>query len=169
MKAIEKFRVVPVPKILLDRHRDLDIDQDLLITIIKLIGLNQDQINLSDLFVQSSFTRDEVAKLLASGIFELNTYNGNQYLDLNSLYEKIDLLLNNDIKFDQEIKRISNTYNKLFGHTIGTIELHILESWLENGYSVDKIIDAIRVSHMNNVDNMSYIEKVLIQKDANEN
>ena len=63
-----------------------------------------------------------------------------------------------------DTKKESDIYEliqKEFGRTIGSIEIEIINAWLENNISEDLIKEALKEAVFNGVFNLRYIDKIL--------
>lgn len=108
MKEINKYRVINVPKLLIDNYEDLKISTNNLVSIIKILGLNQDMISVAKLANSDILSRDAVGELLSSDILDTHDLNGELVLDINSIYQKLEKISNKPISN----KDLIETYTK---------------------------------------------------------
>lgn len=82
---------------------------------------------------------------------------------LDDFYNKMSLLVMEEVN-TTDTKKESDIYEliqKEFGRTIGTIEIEIINAWLENNISEDLIKEALKEAVFNGVFNLRYIDKIL--------
>lgn len=164
MKAIDKYKIIPVPKILIEHYKNINISDDLLLTIIKLLSLEMNQISISKLLIDNNlFNRDEIANLLASGIFPLKVKDGDQIIELNSIYERLESYLNKEQENHDLLTQVSDFFRDLYKRNLNLEDMKIFESLIEDGYDFDDISIAIKLAYTNKVDNPNYIEKITKQ------
>lgn len=87
-----------------------------------------------------------------------------EYISLSFFYEKINLLILDEINNDDEIdESIFSTIEREFGRTLSPIEYEIVKAWLDSGISIDLIKEALKEATFNGVSNLRYIDKILYE------
>ena len=78
----------------------------------------------------------------------------------------------NEIKSDYKIKEtesiktdIYSVFEKEFGRTLSTMDYEIINAWIENGFSEELILEALKEAVYNGAPNLRYIDKVLYEWD----
>lgn len=87
-----------------------------------------------------------------------------EYISLESLYQKLSLLLIDEINNDEEDNdSIFAVIEKEFGRTLSPIEYEIVKAWIDSGISFDLIKEALKEATFNGVSNLRYIDKILYE------
>ena len=88
-----------------------------------------------------------------------------EYVLLDEFYEKVSLLMMKDINNDKNNTDtdIYELIQKEFGRTLGTIEIEIINAWLESNISEELIKEALKEAVFNGVFNLKYIDKILYE------
>jgi len=87
-----------------------------------------------------------------------------EYISLESLYQKLSLMIIDEINNDDEIdNNIFAVIEKEFGRTLSPIEYEIVKAWLDSGISLDLIKEALKEATFNGVNNLRYIDKILYE------
>ena len=95
-------------------------------------------------------------------ILKLTTTNNKVYEEriiLDELYNKLALLIINE----KEVKEttIYDKFEKEFGRTLSPMEYEIIGAWLDNNYTEEMIVEALKEAIYNGVTNLRYIDKIL--------
>lgn len=85
-----------------------------------------------------------------------------EYILLDDFYDKVSLLMM-DSANDKNDTDIYELIQKEFGRTIGTIEIEIINAWLENNIPEELIKEALKEAVFNGVFNLKYIDKILYE------
>lgn len=91
-----------------------------------------------------------------------------EYIVLKPFYEKLsqimmDDFVNNDMEQAQEKKTIYDKVSDGFARPISFIEREIIASWVENGFSEDLILAALKETVYNGVSNLRYMDRILYE------
>lgn len=121
-----------------------------------------------ELNLELDYVMDIINTLADKGFIKVDVIKGErglreEYIILDDFYEKISLLVMNDIHNKGEETDIYELIQKEFGRTIGTIEIEIINAWLENNISEDLIKEALKEAVYNGVFNLKYIDKILYE------
>lgn len=87
-----------------------------------------------------------------------------EYISLDLLYKKISNLL---IEAKEE-KTIDNSdifsiFEKEFGRPISSMECQIIKGWIDDNFSHELLIEALKEAVYNGVTNLRYIEKIIYE------
>ena len=85
-----------------------------------------------------------------------------EYILLDDFYDKVSLLMMDSVN-DKNDTDIYELIQKEFGRTIGTIEIEIINAWLENNIPEELIKEALKEAVFNGVFNLKYIDKILYE------
>ena len=86
-----------------------------------------------------------------------------EIIKLDDFYNKISLMLLDDINKDEVDSSIFEIIEKEFGRTLSPIEYEIIKTWLDNNYNEDLIKEAVKEATFNGVSNLRYIDKILYE------
>ena len=84
-----------------------------------------------------------------------------EYLSLDMFYEKLSLLVVEQLNVKEEDDSIFKVLESELGKTLSPIETEIVKAWKESNYSDEIIKEAIKESVYNGVANLRYIDKIL--------
>ena len=167
-KVIDLIRNEPfyIPNILLKNYRKLNITDSELIVLVYLINtdisFNPKQI-AKDLNFDLSEIMNIITSLTEKGILKIDIINKKvreEVINLEELYKKLGFIVVND-----EIKENSNNifdiFEKDFGRTLSPIDYEIITDWQKN-YNDEIILLALKEAVFNGVNNLRYIDKILI-------
>ncbi len=83
---------------------------------------------------------------------------------LDDLYNKISFIMMEDYnKKDTDGSEIFQYIEKEFGRTLGSIEIQIINAWLESNISEDLIKEALKEAVLNGVTNLKYMDTILYE------
>ena len=167
-KVIDLIRNEPfyIPNILLKNYRKLNITDSELIVLVYLINtdisFNPKQI-AKDLNFDLSEIMNIITSLTEKGILKIDIINKKvreEVINLEELYKKLGFIVVND-----EIKENSNNifdiFEKEFGRTLSPMDYEIITDWQKN-YNDEIILLALKEAVFNGVNNLRYIDKILI-------
>ena len=87
-----------------------------------------------------------------------------EYISIESLYQKISLMVFDEINNDEEIdSNIFAIIEKEFSRTLSPIEYEIVKAWIDSGISDNLIKEALKEATFNGVSNLRYIDKILYE------
>lgn len=138
-------------------------EQDLIVLI---FILNTDNV-FNPQSISSSLNMDlknvmeSIDNLVSNNLISLETITENgvkDVINLNKLYEKLALLINEEKKDDN--KNIYEVFEKELGRTISPSELAVIADFTEN-YDEEIIILALKEAIFNGVRNLRYIDSIL--------
>lgn len=167
-------RPVIIPRLIFNNYKRLNVTEEELIVLIFIIDLGN-KINYNpDIFVNElnmeKFKAMEILnslyeKKLINIIVEKNSNNKTEeFITLDLLYSKI-LNLFKEVQDTTSINTdntdIFSIFESEFGRTISPIEYEIIKGWFDDGFSYEIIFEALREATYNNVNNLSYIDKIL--------
>jgi len=166
-------RPVIVPRMIFNNYKRLNITEEELIILIFIIDLGNKISYNPDIFVEElNIEKFKVMELLNSLyekkliniIVEKNNFNKTEeFISLDLLYNKI-LNLFKETKDDNiENTDIFSIFEKEFGRTISPMEYEIIKGWINDKFSYELIIEALKEATYNNVTSLSYIDKILYE------
>ncbi len=107
-----------------------------------------------------------ISSLEANKLIELKVIKNDknvmeEYLSLDMFYEKLSLLVVEQLNIKEEDDSIFKVLESELGKTLSPIETEIVKAWKESNYSDEIIKEAIKESVYNGVANLRYIDKIL--------
>lgn len=166
-------RPVIIPRMIFNNYKRLNITEEELIILIFIIDLGNKISYNPDIFVEElNIEKFKVMELLnnlyekkiINIIVEKNSFNKTEeFISLDLLYNKI-LNLFKETKDDNiENTDIFSIFEKEFGRTISPMEYEIIKGWINDKFSYELIIEALKEATYNNVTSLSYIDRILYE------
>lgn len=162
-----------MPLFFLKNYKKLKLELDEFIFLMYLYNLGDkclfDPNKFSkDLNISNKNVMTYVGKLSDKGLISVKTLKTDkglmeEYITLDDFYNKMSLSVMEEVN-TPDTKKESDIYEliqKEFGRTIGSIEIEIINAWLENNISEDLIKEALKEAVFNGVFNLRYIDKIL--------
>lgn len=165
---ILKNGYIVVPKLLLRNYKKLKITEKELLILLVLI--DNSEFDPQRMAQEVGMTSKEVLTLVNSltqkDIIVLNSVTNNnvceEYISLDSLYEKLALILMEN-KEEKLSSNIFDIFEKEFGRTLSPMEYEIIGAWIEAGFEEETIKLALKEAIYNGVTNLRYIDKILYE------
>ena len=164
-----------IPKILLSNYKDLKINEKELIVLIYMLNDNSNLFNPGKISKELNLKLPEVLEIIEklnnSDLITINTEKNNgvleEIVDLSNFYKKLAYLIVNKEKVESvnEDKQtnIYDDFEREFGRTLSPIEYELISGWLENEFSEEIILCALKEAVFNGVSNLRYIDKILYE------
>ena len=160
-----------VPLILLSNYKKIKINEKELIILIYLMNQKSSVFNpqkiSEDLNIEVSEVLESIEVLSNSDLITINTLKDNglleERIDLSNLYNKLAYLNINEEETKEENTNIYDSFEKEFARTLSPIEYELIKSWLDNDYSEELILCALKEAVYNGVKNLRYIDKILYE------
>lgn len=160
-----------VPLILLSNYKKLKINEKELIIIIYLMNQKSSVFNpqkiSEDLNIEISEVLESIEVLSNADLITINTLKDNglleERIDLSNLYNKLAYLNINEEDTKEETTNIYDSFENEFARTLSPIEYELIKSWLDNDYSEELILCALKEAVYNGVKNLRYIDKILYE------
>ena len=167
-----KNRDLVIPRILFMNYKDLNITNEELILIIYIVNEKNLIFNAKKIGNDLKLSMGEVLTLINSLSskdlisLEITTIDGvrEEYIDINKLYKKLAyFVINEEVDTKQTDTNIFDTFESEFGRTLSPIEYELITGWLDNGFSEELVICALKEAVYNGVSNLRYIDKILFE------
>jgi DNA replication protein len=167
-----KNRDLVIPRILFMNYKDLNITNEELILIIYIVNEKNLIFNAKKIGNDLKLSMGEVLTLINSLSskdlisLEITTIDGvkEEYIDVNKLYKKLAyFVINEEVDTKQTDTNIFDTFESEFGRTLSPIEYELITGWLDNGFSEELVICALKEAVYNGVSNLRYIDKILFE------
>ncbi len=167
-KVIDLIKNEPfyVPNILLKNYRKLNITDSELIVLIYLINTDI-SFNPKQIAKDLNFDLNEVMNIITSltekNILKIDIINKKvreEIINLEELYKKLGFIVVND-EIKEKTNNIFDVFEKEFGRTLSPMDYEIISEWQKN-YHDELILLALKEAVFNGVNNLRYIDKILI-------
>lgn len=166
-------RPVIIPRMIFNNYKRLNITEEELIILIFIIDLgnkisyNPDifvsELNIEKFKVMELLNSLSEKKLITITVEKNKNNKTEEFISLDLLYNKI-LNLFKEVKDDNiENTDIFSIFESEFGRTISPMEYEIIKGWINDKFSYEIIIEALKEATYNNVTSLSYIDKILYE------
>lgn len=146
-------------------YRRLNMNEQDLVVLTFLLNTNENIFNpqniASSLNIDLKNVMESVDNLVSNNLISIDTISDNgvkDFINLNKLYEKLALLINEEKKEDNT--NIYEIFEKELGRTISPSELAVIADFTEN-YSAEIIVLALKEAVFNGARNLRYIDSIL--------
>lgn len=154
-----------IPKILLTNYRKLKINEKELIFLMYLINYPEfnpenisNELNIKPkdvLTLINSLSKKDIVKIKNRVVNNIRE----EYISLDELYNKLALIIMDDD--NKEETTIYDTFEKEFGRTLSSMEYEIIGAWIDQKFTEEMIILALKEAVYNGVYKLNYIDKIL--------
>ncbi len=159
-----------LPQVLFYKYKDLNLNLEELYFIIYLLNINSLVFNpkqfSNDLNMDMASILEMVTTLTSKDILSLEMIKEgnirNEYLKLDKLYNKLAFILINE-EDKEKITSLFDVFEKEFGRTLSPIEYELINGWLDNEFSEELVLKALKEAVYNGVSNLRYIDKILYE------
>lgn len=164
---IMKSRDIIIPRILLYRYKDLELEDKELIVIIYLLNMVNSLYNPKKISEHLKMELKEVLVIMSNlsekGILKTEMIQRNnkkfEVVNLDQLYNKIAFMLINEK--DSINTSIYAKFENEFGRSLASTELDLIDSWRKQGINDEVIEEALKEAVINNVNNLKYVDTIL--------
>lgn len=146
-------------------YRKLNMNEQDFVVLTFLLNTNENIFNpqniASSLNIDLKNVMESVDNLVSNNLISIDTISDNgvkDFINLNKLYEKLALLINEEKKEDNT--DIYEIFEKELGRTISPSELAVIADFTEN-YSAEIIVLALKEAVFNGARNLRYIDSIL--------
>ena len=159
-----------LPQVLFYKYKDLNLNLEELYFIIYLLNINSLVFNpkqfSNDLNMDMASVLEMVTTLTSKDILSLEMIKEgnirNEYLKLDKLYNKLAFILINE-EDKEKTTSLFDVFEKEFGRTLSPIEYELINGWLDNEFSEELVLKALKEVVYNGVSNLRYIDKILYE------
>ncbi len=159
-----------LPQVLFYKYKELNLTLEELYFIIYLLNINSLVFNpkqfSNDLNMDMASVLEMVTTLTSKDILSLEMIKEgnirNEYLKLDKLYNKLAFILINE-EDKEKTTSLFDVFEKEFGRTLSPIEYELINGWLDNEFSEELVLKALKEAVYNGVSNLRYIDKILYE------
>ena len=173
LENILKMKPIVLPRFLFNYYIRLGITEEELIVLIFIIDMGDkviydpETISISlgmDKYKVMELLNNLNEKKIISITVEKNTDGKRaEYISLDLLYSKIMTILVGDKKEEKTLDNsdIFSIFESEFGRTISPMECQVIKSWIDDNFSHELIMEALKEAIYNGANSLRYIETVL--------
>lgn len=173
LENILKMKPIVLPRFLFNYYIRLGITAEELIVLIFIIDMGDkviydpETISISlgmDKYKVMELLNNLNEKKIISITVEKNTDGKRaEYISLDLLYSKIMTILVGDKKEEKTLDNsdIFSIFESEFGRTISPMECQVIKSWIDDNFSHELIMEALKEAIYNGANSLRYIETVL--------
>ena len=154
-----------IPKVLLTSYKKLKLSEKELVFLIYMINyceFNPESIS-NDLGMSSKDVLTLINGLSKKDIIKIKNKTVNnvreEYISFDQLYNKLALIVMEEES--KEDTTIYDVFEREFGRTLSSMEYEIIGAWLDQKFSEEIIILALKEAIYNGVYKLNYIDKIL--------
>ena len=162
-----------IPRFIFNNYKRLNITEEELIILIFIIDLGNkinynpdifiNELNMEKFKVMELINSLYEKKLISISIEKNKNNLTEEYITLDLLYSKILNLFMENKETNIESTDIFTIFEKEFGRTLSPMEYEIIKGWINDKFSYEIIVEALREATYNNVNNLSYIDRILYE------
>ncbi len=176
MEELEKLlkdRPIILPRYLFNYYLRLGITAEELIILIFIIDRGDktvydpeaisNALGLDKYKVMELLNNLNEKKIISISVEKNSDGKSEEYISLDLLYKKITNLLidRQDDDKDLDNNDIFSIFENEFGRTISSMECQIIKGWIDDNFSHELIMEALKEAIYNGVTSLRYIEKIL--------
>ena len=158
-----------ISKELLFNYKKLNIIDTELILLIYLTNQSSNVYNpkqiSNDLGIELNNVLESINSLSEKSIIKIEMKKVNnirgEVINLDLLYERLAFSLQ-ELEPTKETS-IYDIFETEFGRTLSPMEFEIINGWVDNGYSEELIVLALKEATYNGVSNLRYIDKIIYE------
>ena len=172
-----KMGSVIIPKLLFTNYKKLNITDEEFIVLSYLINYNSltynPKIIAKELDIKINKLLVIINNLCEKQIISINlAKNSNNILEetlsFDLLYSKLAMIvMAGTVEESEENKEMSTSlfeiFEQEFGRTLSPMEYEIINGWVNDGFSEELIIEALKEATFNGVSSLRYIDRILIE------
>ena len=173
LERLLKEKPIILPRFLFNNYLRLGITSDELIILILIIDKGDkvvynpesisNSIGLDKYKVMELLNNLNEKKIISITVEKNEEGKSEEYISLDLMYKKI---LGTMIDKESEVKTIDNSdifsiFESEFGRTISSMECQIIKGWIDDNFSHELIMEALKEAIYNGVTSLRYIETIL--------
>ncbi len=156
---------IAIPKILFINYKKLKLDEKELVFLMYIINypefnpecISRDlNINVQDVLTMiNKLSKKDIIKIKSKTVNKVRE----EYISFDELYNKLALIFMEEDTDDGT--SIYDVFESEFGRTLSSMEYEIIGAWLDQNFTEDLILLALKEAVYNGVYKLSYIDKIL--------
>ena len=159
-----------ISSLLLSKYKKMNITEKELIFFIFILN-NGLLFNSKYISESLGWTMSEVLEIVDSltgkDLLKIDVKKNNnsleEYLNVDNFYEKLSFQMIGEKQKKKVSSTLFDTFEKEFGRALSPIEFEIIKGWMENDFSEELILLALKEAVYNGVFRLNYIDKILFE------
>ena len=159
-----------ISSLLLSKYKKMNITEKELIFFIFILN-NGLLFNSKYISESLGWTMSEVLEIVDSltgkDLLKIDVKKNNnsleEYLNVDNFYEKLSFQMIGEKQEKKVSSTLFDTFEKEFGMALSPIEFEIIKGWMENDFSEELILLALKEAVYNGVFRLNYIDKILFE------
>ncbi len=159
-----------ISSLLLSKYKKMNITEKELIFFIFILN-NGLLFNSKYISESLGWTMSEVLEIVDSltgkDLLKIDVKKNNnsleEYLNVDNFYEKLSFQMIGEKQEKKVSSTLFDTFEKEFGRALSPIEFEIIKGWMENDFSEELILLALKEAVYNGVFRLNYIDKILFE------
>lgn len=162
-----------VPKIIFKNYKKLNITEEELIILIFIINLGNKVSYNPDIFVSElNIEKYKVMEIINSlsekkmidiVVLKNKDNKSEEFISLDLFYSKILNLFKDNCDKKEESSDIFSVFENEFGRTLSSLEYDLIKRWIDDSFSYELILEALKEAVYNGVSSFSYIDRILYE------
>lgn len=175
------FRAIDFSFILLEYYKKLKISEEelsIILMIDHLLNTDNNFVTNEMLSLKMNYDISKIDEIFASllnrGYVEYTTKESGELATSleplkGQLYHEFEVSLlakesiNIDLEYQKKVSNLYGEFEKNFERTLAPVEIARIDEWLHNGYSVEKVIYALKTAVLENKKNIKAIDGILLK------
>lgn len=163
-----------IPKYLFSNYKKLNINPSEFLLIIYLLNVGEIPFNPKSISMELDMEQPKLLELFNSlsekQLISINIKKNKigimeEFISLDLLYNKLSMMIVDIMNQDDEVadKSLFETFENEFGRTLSPMEYEIINGWINEKFSNEIIIEALKEATFNGVSSLRYIDKILYE------
>lgn len=173
MEQLNNSNHYTIPRYLLFYVKELGLDLNSLILLIYFLNQKKniifnfkkikEELNFNDTEIFDSITILKDKKILTIEMVKNESGILEETVNISSFYEIIFSKFLEEEKENKEDKNLFDEFERGFGRTLSPIEYDIINNWIEQKIPKELILEALKETVYNGVNNLRYVDKMLFE------
>ena len=173
LQELIKGKKIVIPLYFLKMYKELGLNIDEFVLLIYLYDKNNTIFNpeliSNDLNLDLLMVMQGISNLEDKGLISVKTVKNEsnimeEIISINPLFDKITLKVIEDLNQNEEEEiNIHELIEREFNRRLSPLEHEVIDEWERNNFSKSLIKEAVKEASINGVNNLRYIDKILIE------
>lgn len=173
LQELIKGKKIVIPLYFLKMYKELGLNIDEFVLLIYLYDKNNTIFNpeliSNDLNLDLLMVMQGISNLEDKGLISVKTVKNEsnimeEVISINPLFDKITLKVIEDLNQNEEEEiNIHELIEREFNRRLSPLEHEVIDEWERNNFSKSLIKEAVKEASINGVNNLRYIDKILIE------
>ena len=176
-----KARTISFIEVLIKNYVEIGLNERQTLLIGKIYYMYIDNVKLDEntlakqMGLDSNVIASEIVELVNQGYISIELKDGKEEYNLDGTIEKLGKVLEGEkatpaLNRSDEMHKITEYAEKSFGRILSASELSVINLWLDEGYNLDKVKNAIDLSLRATRPSLKYADAIIVsEKERNAN